>query len=68
MATTTGDCYFMTITTIDWIDIFSRLQQKYVIVDSLKYCQQNKGLEIYAYCVMPSLLHLLAKATDGHIM
>ena len=67
-ATTSGDCYFMTITIVDWIDIFTRLKQKYVIMDALKYCQQNKGLEIYGYCLMLSHLHLLAKATDGHIM
>lgn len=67
-ATTTGDCYFMTITVVDWIDLFTRLQQKYVITDALKYCQKHKGLELYAYCLMPSHLHLLAKATDGMIM
>ena len=67
-ATTTEDAYFITITTVGWIDIFTRLNQKYNIITALKYCQQNKGLEIYAYCIMSSHVHLLCKATDGFIL
>ncbi len=57
--------YFITITTVGWIDVFTRLNQKYVIIDSLSYCQKNKGLEIYAYCLMHNHLHLLCKAVGG---
>jgi len=39
--------YFITMTTVGWIDIFTRRNHKLAIVDSLKYCQENKGLEIY---------------------
>ncbi len=44
--------YFVTMTTVGWIDIFTRLDQKQIIINSLKHCQQHKGLEIYAYCLM----------------
>ena len=67
-ATTTEDAYFITITTVGWVDVFTRLNQKYIITDSLKYCQQNKGLEIYAYCIMSSHIHLFCKATNGFIL
>ncbi len=67
-ATTTEETYFITITAVGWIDIFTRLNQKYNIINALKYCQQNKGLEIYAYCIMSSHVHLLCKATDGFIL
>lgn len=67
-ATTTEDAYFITITTVGWIDVFTRLNQKYIIIDSLKHCQQNKGLEIYAYCIMSSHIHLFCKATNGFIL
>lgn len=67
-ATTTEECYFITITTVGWIDVFTRLSQKQNIINSLKYCQENKGLEIYAYCIMSSHIHLLCKATNGFIM
>ena len=52
--------YFMTMTVVDWIDLFTRVNQKQLIVDSLKYCQENKGLNIFGWCLMPSHLHLIA--------
>ena len=67
-ATTTEDAYFITITTVGWVDLFTRLNQKFIITDSLNYCQQNKGLEIYAYCIMNSHIHLFCKATNGFIL
>ena len=50
-ATTTEESYFITLTTVGWIDVFTRLNQKYNIINALNYCQQNKGLEIYAYVI-----------------
>lgn len=67
-ATTTDDAYFITITTVGWIDVFTRLNQKESIIKALQYCQENKGLEIYGYCIMTSHIHLLCKATDGFVM
>ena len=56
--------YFITVTIVGWVDIFTRLSQKMVIVDSLKYCQAQKGLSIFAYCLMSNHLHLFCRA-DG---
>jgi len=56
--------YFITITTVGWIDVFTRLSQKMVIIESLKYCQAQKGLIIFAYCIMSNHLHLFCQA-DG---
>ena len=67
-ATTTDEAYFITITTVGWVDFFTRVNQKYVITNALKHCQEKKGLEIYAYCLMSSHLHLLCKGTDGFIL
>ena len=67
-ATTTEEVYFITIITVGWTDVFTRLNQKYNIINALNYCQQNKGLEIYAYCLMSSHVHLLCKATEGFIL
>lgn len=61
-ATEIGQAYFITITTVGWIDIFTRLNQKFVIINALKYCQKNKGLTIFAYCLMHSHLHLFCRA------
>jgi hypothetical protein len=50
-ATVVGEAYFITITTVGWVDVFTRLKQRYILIDSLKYCQKERGLEIYAYCI-----------------
>lgn len=63
-ATIVGEAYFITITTVGWIDVFTRLRQKYVLINALKHCQKERGLEIYAYCMMPSHLHMLCKASE----
>jgi REP element-mobilizing transposase RayT len=54
--------YFMTLTVVGWIDVFTRKNHKFLLIDSLKYCQKEKGLVIFAYCLMPSHLHLIARA------
>ena len=57
--------YFVTFTVVKWIDIFIRDVYKEIIFDSLKYCQENKGLEVCAYCVMTSHIHLILGVKDG---
>ena len=54
--------YFLTMTVVGWIDVFTRKNHKLLIVKSLKYCQKEKGLEIYGWCLMPSHLHLIARS------
>jgi putative transposase len=58
-----NDGHFLTLTVVDWIDVFTYKRYKLTILDSLKYCQKNKGLEIYGYCLMSNHLHLIARAT-----
>jgi putative transposase len=57
--------YFITMTVVGWIDIFTRKELKLLIVDSLKYCQKYKRLDIYGWCLMPSHLHLICRADKG---
>jgi putative transposase len=63
---TSEDIFFVTFTIVDWVDVFTRPAYKQIIIDSLIFCQQQKGLEIYAYCLMTNHLHLLATAKEGH--
>ena len=30
-----------------------------IVLDSWKFCQENKGLEIYGWCIMPSHVHMI---------
>ncbi|WP_419698377.1 REP-associated tyrosine transposase [Mucilaginibacter sp. NFX135] len=56
------EVYFVTFTIVDWVDIFTRPAYKQLIIESLNYCQQHKGLEVYGYCLMTNHLHLLISA------
>ena len=58
-------CYFLTFTIVDWVDIFTRKNYKMIIADSLNYCVEEKGLIIYAWCLMSNHLHLVAQANEG---
>ena len=55
----TGEVYFVTDTVVDWVDIFSRPCYKHIIIESLKYCQEQKGLLIYAWVLMTNHLHMI---------
>ena len=35
-------------------------------MNSLDYCRKNKGMEIYAWCLMPSHVHLVFKAKEAN--
>ena len=43
--------YFITFAVIDWVDVFTRREYKDIVVASLQYCQQEKGMKIYAWCI-----------------
>jgi putative transposase len=57
--------YFLTFTATDWVDIFTRKEYKIEIVNSLNYCIQNRGLTLWAWCLMTNHIHLVCKANDG---
>lgn len=50
---------FITITVVDWVDIFIRSAYAKILDASLNYCIQNKGLRVHAYVYMTSHLHLI---------
>jgi putative transposase len=51
--------YFLTLTVVGWADVFTRPVYKDALIQSLKYCCENKGLNIFAYVIMTNHIHLL---------
>ena len=51
--------YFISLAVIEWIDLFIRKEYKDVVVNSLKYCIEKKNLELYAWYIMTSHVHLI---------
>ncbi|HNV52501.1 MAG TPA: transposase [Tenuifilaceae bacterium] len=58
----TGYSYFITITLVEWQKLFHIPLYAEIITDSIRYCQKNKGLELFGYVIMPSHIHLIARA------
>ena len=54
--------YFVTHTIVDWVDVFTRQAYRDVVIDSLKYCCEHKGLKIYAYVIMSNHVHLIIQS------
>lgn len=57
----TNDLYYVTLTVVDWIDIFTRQEYKELLVQNLQYCQENKALEIFSYVIMTNHIHMIAR-------
>jgi len=57
--------YFLTFTVVDWVDVFTHKEYKVVIAESLNYCIANKGLDVFAWCLMSNHLHLVCKANEN---
>lgn len=59
--------YFVSFATVNWIDVFVRRTYCDIVVDSLKYCMETKGLELYAWCIMSSHVHLIISTESGNL-
>lgn len=57
--------HFITMTIIDWVGLLTRPVYKDIIVDSLNYCINNKGLILFGYCIMPSHVHIIASSSNN---
>jgi putative transposase len=57
--------YFVSFATVQWIDVFVRRIYCDIMVDSLKFCIENKGLELYAWCIMSSHVHLIISTAEN---
>ena len=67
-ATEIDTAYFITITTVGWVHVFTRLAQKMIIIDALRHCQKEKGLAVFAYCLMSNHLHLFCRADGKYLL
>ena len=57
--------YFITLQVVKWIDVFSRKKYRDILVESLAFCQKNKGLELFAWVIMSNHVHLVVSAKQN---
>jgi REP element-mobilizing transposase RayT len=62
-----SELYFVSFATVNWIDVFTRKLYFEIIVDALIFCNKNKGLELYAWCIMPSHVHLIISSENDNL-
>lgn len=56
--------YFLTFTVVQWIDVFTRIEYKEIITESMNYCIAKKGWEINAWVLMTNHLHLICRTKE----
>jgi REP element-mobilizing transposase RayT len=52
--------YFLTITVIEWIEVFTQDYYFQLLANSLNYCTLKKGLVVNGYVFMRNHIHLIA--------
>ncbi|SMO71439.1 REP-associated tyrosine transposase [Solitalea koreensis] len=57
--------YFVTFSVVNWIDVFTRTLYKDILLESLRYCQQQKGLRTHAWCIMSNHVHFIFSTQQG---
>ena len=57
--------YFVSFATVYWLNVFTREIYLKVLVDSVAYCRKHKGMELFAYCFMPSHVHFIFRDVNG---
>ena len=60
--------YFLTLTVVGWIDIFTRQKFRDMIIESLKFCQEKKGLRVYGFVIMSNHIHLMVQAKGSQTL
>src|ERR1700688_2619674 len=51
--------YFVSCAVVEWVDVFTRSAYCEIVVDSLKFCIEQKGLVLHAWVIMPNHIHLI---------
>ena len=62
-----AEYYFCTDTIVGWQYVFTSFPFFNAIIESLKYCQTEKGLRIHGYVIMPNHIHTILSAVNGNL-
>ena len=58
--------YFVTATVVGWVDVFTRNVYRDILLDSFRFCQQNQGLQIHAWVLMPNHFHMICSFKNAN--
>ena len=60
--------YFITTTIVEWQNVFVSDELFEVIIASLKYCIDHKGLHLHAYVIMPNHVHYIVSVDPAQYL
>ena len=58
------EIHFVSFAVVEWIDVFTRKEYRDILLESLRFCQDKKGLSLHAWCVMSNHVHLMASSRN----
>lgn len=59
--------YFVTFAVVEWVDVFTRKEYRDILLDSLRFCQAEKGMQLHSWCIMSNHVHLIVSARDNNV-
>ena len=59
--------HFITFAVVSWIDVFTRKDYRDILLDSIRFCQREKGLVVYSWCIMSNHVHLIVSARNNNL-
>ncbi|MEO6638378.1 MAG: transposase [Ginsengibacter sp.] len=62
-----GGMYFVSFAVVSWVDVFTRKEYRYIVIESLQHCQAEQGLIVYGWCVMSNHVHLIISAKENNV-
>lgn len=54
----------MSFAVVEWLDVFTRNEYKDILLESFTFCQNKKGMEIVAWCIMTNHVHFIFRIVD----
>ena len=57
--------HFITCTVAQWVDVFTRREYADIVIDSIKFCQKNKGFCVFGWVIMSNHVHMICSCRQG---
>lgn len=59
--------HFITFAVVEWVDVFTRKDYRDMVLDSIRFCQQEKGMLLHSWCIMSNHIHLVLSAKNNDL-
>jgi REP element-mobilizing transposase RayT len=56
--------YFISFATVYWLYVFTRQAYFSILEQAVEHCRAKKGMEVFAYCFMPSHVHFVFRSAN----